>query len=93
MIAEKLHALLKTHHVRHSKQDPRSACGLHHFPRLLGIHRHRLLAEYGLAMPDGLEHVVVMQTIRAGDEHRIDIRTGAQFGGGSEGVVDSISQR
>ena len=89
MLAEKFHALLKAHHVRHAQQDFRGARSLHHLPRLLRIHRHRLLAEHRLAMADGLQHVVVMQPIRAGDEHGIDLRTGAQFGGGGEGVVDS----
>ena len=89
MIAEKLHALFKAHHVCHPEQDFRGTRSLHHFPRLLRIHRHRLLAEHRLAMPDGLQHVVVMQSIRAGYEHRIHFRTGAQFGGGGEGVFDS----
>ena len=43
----------------------------------------------GLPWRTASQHVVVMQSVRAGDEHGIDLRTGAQFGGRGEGVVDS----
>src|SRR5664279_1621117 len=88
MLAENFHVLLKAHHMCHAKQNFRRMCSLYHLSRLLRIHGHRFLAEYRLAMVDGFQHVVAMQSIWTGNEYCIDLWTGTELGSGCEGVFD-----
>ena len=87
-LAEQLHALLEAHHVRNPESYAGLARRLHHRARLASIHRHRLLAQHGLAILHGGQYIRAVQRIRTGDEHRIHVRTGAEVRRGREGMFD-----
>jgi hypothetical protein len=87
-LANALKAGLEAKAMSDTEENAGFLRGRHHFSRLLGIHRHGLLAKNVLLVLKCSKHVAMMEGIRRSHENCVDIGAAAEFFCAQEDVRD-----